>query len=1014
MSFQSWLAPGFALVMVCTGAGEFRFGELVLKAPDGFVLARVAGPPLVDRPIVADFDEEGRLYVADSSGSNDPVKKQLEEKPHRIVRLEDRDGDGVFENRTVFADRMMFPEGAMWLDGSLYVSAPPSIWKLTDTNGDGVADRREEWFEGKTLTGCANDLHGPYLGLDGWIYWCKGAFAEQRYARPNGPEFVTRASHIFRRRPEGGFVEPVMTGGMDNPVDVTFTAEGERIFTTTFFQHPGGGQRDGLIHAIYGGVYGKAHDVLDGHKRTGELLPVLTHLGPAAPAGLTRYESDVFGKEYRDNLFAALFNLQKVSRHVLERNGASFRSVDSGFVSSDHHDFHPTDVIEDADGSLLIIDTGGWYKICCPTSQLYKPDVLGAIYRVRRKDGARVADPRGKKIDWKGEMTRWLDDARPAVVRRAVQMLRKGGVVRELREVFERSNSEAKRRNAVWALAGMDSAEAREALRLALKDSSGSVRQAGAHAVSVNRVKEAAPELGDLLRDADLHVRRAAAEALGRVGEKSSVEPLSSALAEMPMDRVLEHSLIYALIEINAPEETSRGLASANAAARRGALIALDQMESGNLRAAQVAELLDADDAVLREAANWIVLHRPEWAEELARIFEKRLQRERMSPSAEKELERQLAVLASRPAMQEVLARALREGEKTRLVLRAMKQARLKETPGSWAEAVSKLVEADEQEVAVEAAETLLAFNMKERPALRLIAKNMRAPAELRLRALAAAAAGKTISTEEFKFALEHLSKGLPSSLAGANALAKAQLSEQQLLALCERVKMIGPMELALVLPAFEKAASEQAGGCLVESLREARGLAGLQSERVRQVFAKYPESVKARAGEIEQLLNQEGTKQAARVEELLPFVRTGDVRRGQGIFNSERAACSACHAIGYLGGDVGPDLTKIGQVRSERDLVEAILFPSASFVRSFEPMTVVTKEGEEYSGILRRDGAEEIVLATGPGTEVRVARAEISEMRPGKVSTMPQGLDEQLSPQELGDLVAFLKATRW
>ena len=76
-----------------------------------------------------------------------------------------------------------------------------------------------------------------------------------------------------------------MTGGMDNPVGIAFTSSGERIFSTTFFQHPGGGQRDGLIHAIYGGVYGKDHDVLDGHKKTGELMPVLTHLGSAAPSG---------------------------------------------------------------------------------------------------------------------------------------------------------------------------------------------------------------------------------------------------------------------------------------------------------------------------------------------------------------------------------------------------------------------------------------------------------------------------------------------------------------------------------------------------------------------------------------------------------------------------------------------------------------------------------------------------------------------------------------------------------
>ena len=106
----------------------------------------------------------------------------------------------------VFADRMMFPEGAMFLDGSLYVSAPPSIWKLTDTDGDGVADERVEWFQGKTLTGCANDLHGPYLGPDGWIYWCKGAFAEQTHVvqRPRmedaGGAYFSLPARWFRLR----------------------------------------------------------------------------------------------------------------------------------------------------------------------------------------------------------------------------------------------------------------------------------------------------------------------------------------------------------------------------------------------------------------------------------------------------------------------------------------------------------------------------------------------------------------------------------------------------------------------------------------------------------------------------------------------------------------------------------------------------------------------------------------------------------------------------------------------
>src|SRR5205823_1282432 len=204
-------------------------------------------------------------------------------------------------------------------------------------------------------------------------------------------------------RPDGSGVEPVMTGGIDNPVDLVFTPDGERIFTTTFFQFPGGGKRDGLVHAVYGGVYGKDWDVIHepAHPWTGPaVMPVLTHLGAAAPSGLHRYESRAFGREYEGNLFACLFNMQKVTRHVLRPDGATFKSRDEDFLVSDNKDFHPTDVIEDADGSLLVVDTGGWYKLCCPTSQLVKPDVLGAIYRVRRKGVSHIADPRGLKLAW--------------------------------------------------------------------------------------------------------------------------------------------------------------------------------------------------------------------------------------------------------------------------------------------------------------------------------------------------------------------------------------------------------------------------------------------------------------------------------------------------------------------------------------------------------------------------------------------------------------------------------------
>src|SRR5262249_39405179 len=153
--------------------------------------------------------------------------------------------------------------------------------------------------------------------------------------------------------------------------------------------------------------------------------------------------------------------------------------------------------------------------------------------------------------------------------------------------------------------------------------------------------------------------------------------------------------------------------------------------------------------------------------------------------------------------------------------------------------------------------------------------------------------------------------------------------------------------------------------------------------------------------------------KQRTRLEQLLSSLKDGDVRRGQAVFNSSKAACSACHAIGYLGGKVGPDLTHIGKIRAERDLLESIVFPSASLVRSYEPVQVTTKSGKVYNGLVLKDAPEGLVLATGPNQEAHIAREDIEEVQPSKVSVMPAGLDQQLTARELADLVAFLKACK-
>jgi putative membrane-bound dehydrogenase-like protein len=1049
-------------------AAQFKFPNQTFTVPDGFEVELVAGPELVERPISGSFDEQGRLYVTDSSGSNDKPVEQLQKKPHKVVRLEDTDGDGKFDKVQVFADRMMFPEGCLWYDGSLYVAAPPSIWKLTDTNGDGVADVREEWHKGQTLTGCANDLHGPYLGPDGWLYWCKGAFAKQTYELDGGKHFESRAAHIFRARPDHSGMEPVMTGGMDNPVGLAFTAEGERILCGTFFETHVPGHRDGLIHAIYGGVYGKINDVTDDAKKTGDLMPVMTHMGPAAPCSVIRYESRIFGEEYQNNLFVCSFNLHKVTRHILEPDGATFKTKDSDFLVSDNPDFHPTDVIEDADGSLLVLNTGGWYKICCPTSQLSKPDVLGAIYRVRKVGAKKMGDARGLKIAWKklkpAQLAELLGDERVFVQRRAMHELSKrtDAAVPALREIVNAGpkwvdlrdkkkwldeherieaaraanwpKGAAMRQKALWTLTRIESAPAREAARLGLKDVDTAVRCVALGSASLGRDKSAADvfEPPDDYMFINLEEERLYYELLGRTGkceerlERHTSLMVGESCLRPSENRILQHAFSYALIESEA-KETARSYMSHACDEQAAALIALDQMEKSDLKPNEVEWLLLSANSEVQNAAWWVAQHHPDWGGALAVYFQDRLQPKEFPEPYRQHLRQRLVQFIRAPEIQSLVASGLESAgshmEKSQMLLEVMGEADLNHVPPEWANAVRVCLVENNPEVLRSAVLTAHSLSRIKTNApnfaedLLRIWKNKNHPADLRLDALAALPNGlRPVEAEIFAFLCANVEPSKPVMMrsAAVSVLTKSKLNEDQLLALTDTIKSAGPLEMTKLLTAFEHSKSETVGLKLVAALKEAKGLSSLRADALKNVLAKYPSNVQERGKELLALLNVDTAKQSAHIDELLKELKDGDIRRGQAVFNSQKAACVSCHTVGYLGGKVGPDLTSIGQARTERDLLESIIYPSASFVRSFEPYIITTKSDESYSGVLKKDAADEVVLATGPGAEVKIARADITEMRPGTVSVMPAGLEQQMSKQDLADLLAFLKSTKW
>jgi putative heme-binding domain-containing protein len=381
-----------------------------------------------------------------------------------------------------------------------------------------------------------------------------------------------------------------------------------------------------------------------------------------------------------------------------------------------------------------------------------------------------------------------------------------------------------------------------------------------------------------------------------------------------------------------------------------------------------------------------------------------------------------LSRFAGNKAIQQLLAEPPAGRIAQRIALRVMARTNLKETPQGWIDrlaAVLKGENADLQSEAIAAIRHLRIPRKASAPlaaALLKIGNDSKGATILRVSALAAVPGGLArIEPSLFDFLRSHLDAEQPVAVraAAVEVLAKANLDSEQYLALAETLKSAGPLEVDRLLDAFASSTDEKVGLALVSALKDSTVRSSLRVETLKPRLAKYNASVQQKAEELYIVLDADAAKQKAKLEQLLSLLKDGDVRRGQAVFNSTKAACSACHAIGYLGGNVGPDLTQIGKIRKERDLLESIVFPSVSLVRSYEPVQVTTKSGKIHNGLIRKDGPDGIVLATGPNQEVILARDDIEEIQPSKVSVMPAGLDQQLTERELADLVAFLKACK-
>lgn len=1006
------------LLLICSGVKNHQKSALDgIKVPEGYEVEIAAGAGLVEFPMFATVDEFGRLFLFESIGNvYNKTEDALQNPQFRINLLEDLNEDGIYDKSTIFADKLSFPQGGVFYKGSLYASVSPDYIKFTDTDGDGVADKKEKLLTGFTLNVNANSFVGPFKSPDGWLYATNAIMGFDVMSK-EGKHFKGSTARVWRMRPDGSDLQWVSAGGMNNPVEITFTETAEPIGTQTYFSESIAGQRDALMFWTEGGVYPKPNSNItrDNLPLTGDLLPVVSKYSRVAPSGIWRYRHNSLGKEFTDNLFSAQFNTHRVLRHKLFRDGASFRTEDENFFSKESdEDFHPTDVTEDGDGSLLIVETGGWFIQGCPLSQVSKPELKGIIYRVRKKGTPKVQDPFGKKLNWASldntQLAKLLMDTRPMVQDKASELLADRGDA-AITSIISQSILPKAKVRAVFALSKIGTDLALKKIANYLKDSNLDVQVAAAHCIGLAKSSVANAELLSMLKTTQPAAKRAVATALARIADPKTVPALLAAGINVK-DRFVEHAIIYALININDPKQTEKGLLSPHNEVKAIALKAMDQMENKQLTATQLQPFLNSTHQQLQNVALWVAEHHPNWASDLLPYIKNKLS---VFPQKEKEVEllqKLMQSYTSQTSMQAFIKDEMQTGTEDKKIFLAkiMGSLNADKLPAIWIDLLHNELQ-NEGNIALksELLNIIKSRNIEGfEKEMELLSSNSKMPNNLRVSCIEILKGA--LNDQQFQFLLSQLDEKADASTKqlSMSVLNAKNLTDSQLEIIARQVlPNANALTLPQILPYFKKSKNAEIGNLIYTKLLNFQGLDNLNESMINPIFDNLGDTFEGKKQEILSKMNALKAERIVYLKELEKIAKTGDIERGRKIFYG-KAICSTCHNVGAEGGKFGPDLTSIQRDRSVHDLLEAIAYPSVSFVRLYETYQIETTNGT-FTGIIKEQTPNLILLEIGPNSFKRIDMKEVKSTKISDNSMMPQGLERILTKAELADLMTFL-----
>jgi putative membrane-bound dehydrogenase-like protein len=981
--------------------------------PEGFQVAIHASEPLLQgKPLAMCFDADGTLFVAESVDyPNDLVEPKADDPAapvdgrDRIVRLVDTDGDGVADRRDVFAEKLSIPTSMLHHDGGLIVAQAPLMLFLKDTDGDGKADARKALFTG---WGTGDTHAGPSnltWGLDGWVY---GIVGYSGFNGTVGGEALRFGAGFFRFKPDGSTLE-FLRSTNNNSWGFGFSEEG-LVFGSTANGNPS--EHMPLPNRLYERVRGWSATTLGGIAGSPamELAPraadpsknvairqVDHHGNFTAAAGHRLYTARAYPQNYWNRTaFVCEPTGHIVATFELTPKGAGFTSrMAWNLVASDDEWTAPIQADVGPDGQVWVID---WYNFIVqhnPTPAGFETGKRGAyVTPLRDKVHGRI---------WR---VLYGDPAMAAPRRLGSASLAE--LVATLGDT-----------NMFW----------RERAQRALVDRAAGRTDGGHDAVLL-----LLPLVQDPSVDA-VGLNVAAIHALwtlkqlgaldGETAEPLAVATASSALLHPSAGVRMNAAKVLPRNEASLGRLAGSGVArDAAPLVRLAVLEALSEWHSSEGVSKLMLELIDDPrtlaDPILADAATAAA------AVHCKDILATLLTSTDESPSA------RLALVAR------VSEHVARGGD---AALVAASLVRLADAPKSMASAAitgfARGWPKGRKEAFGGAADAAIAILVTKLPTegqgqlVALVQATGSMALNERIGAIAAALLktldDESASEEERAAAAERyilLKVKDPSAvqelLTRVNGRVSPELAASLLAAMGRSEAPVTVHKILDVLPTLTPQVRHAAVRTVLTNRdwamelikRLDAGMVKLSDLPVveRAKLTEHPDrKIRDRARRF--LASGGGLPSPDRqrvIDDILPVVMAGgDATRGKAVFKEH---CGKCHMHSGEGGKVGPELTGMA-VHPAHELLIHILDPNRSVEGNYRSYTVTTDEGRVVTGLLAAESKTAIEVVDAEGKRHAIQRDTIDELVASPNSLMPVGFEKQIQPAGLADLLAFLTA---